>query len=56
MNLAEYIQQFFGLINPYLVFQSRVRTEFLYFNLYLIGIILRWGFLINFYLLRTFPQ
>ena len=35
---------FFGLINPYLVFQSRVRTEFLYLSL--IGIILRWGFLI----------
>ena len=34
----------FGLINPYLVFQSWVRTEFLY--LFLIGIILRWGFLI----------
>ena len=46
---------FFGLINPYLVFQSRVRTEFLYLSL--IGIILRWGFLIwelIFYLLRTF--
>ena len=24
---------FFGLINPYLVFQSRVRTEFLYLSL-----------------------
>ena len=36
--------RFFGLINPYLVFQSRVRTEFLYLSL--IGIILRWGFLI----------
>ena len=35
---------FFGLINPYLVFQSRVCTEFLYLSL--IGIILRWGFLI----------
>ena len=35
---------FFGLINPYLVFQSRVRTEFLYLSL--IRIILRWGFLI----------
>ena len=35
---------FFGLINPYLVFHSRVRTEFLYLSL--IGIILRWGFLI----------
>ena len=35
---------FFGLINPYLVFQCRVRTEFLYLSL--IGIILRWGFLI----------
>ena len=34
----------FGLINPYLVFHSRVRTEFLYLSL--IGIILRWGFLI----------
>ena len=34
----------FGLINPYLVIQSRVRTEFLYLSL--IGIILRWGFLI----------
>ena len=34
----------FGLKNPYLVFQSRVRTEFLYLSL--IGIILRWGFLI----------
>ena len=36
--------EFFGLINPHLVFQSRVRTEFLYLSL--IGIILRWGFLI----------
>ena len=40
---------FFGLINPiicspYLVFHSRVRTEFC--NCLLIGIILRWGFLI----------
>ena len=35
---------FFGLINPYLVFQSLVRTEFL--ELSLIGIILRCGFLI----------
>ena len=35
---------FFGLINPYLVFHSRVRTEFLLLSL--IGIILRWGFLI----------
>ena len=35
---------FFGLINPYLVFQSRVRAEFSYLSL--IGIILRWGFLI----------
>ena len=46
---------FFDDINPYLVFQSRVRTEFLYLSL--IRIILRWGFLIwefNFYLLRTF--
>ena len=46
---------FFGFINPYLVFQSRVRTEILYLSL--IGIILRWGFLIwelIFYLLRTF--
>ena len=34
----------FGLINPYLCFQSRVRTEFLYLSL--IGIILRRGFLI----------
>ena len=34
---------FFGLINPYLFFQSRVCTEFLYLSL--IGIILRWGFL-----------
>ena len=25
---------FFGLINPYLVFQSRVRTEFLYLSLW----------------------
>ena len=33
-----------SLINPYLVFQSQVRTEFLYLSL--IGIILRWGFLI----------
>ena len=47
--------EFLGLINPYLFFQSRVRTEFLYLTL--IGIILRWGFLIwelIFYLLRTF--
>ena len=36
---------FFGLINPYLVFQSRVHTEF-FLYLPLIGIILRWGFLI----------
>ena len=36
---------YFGLINPYLVFQSRVRTEFILY-LSLIGIILRWGFLI----------
>ena len=35
---------FFGLINHYLFFQSRVRTEFLYLSL--IGIILKWGFLI----------
>ena len=35
---------FFGLINLYLFFQSQVRTEFLYLSL--IGIILRWGFLI----------
>ena len=35
---------FFGLINPFLVFHSRFRTEFLYLSL--IGIILRWGFLI----------
>ena len=35
---------FFGLINPYLFFQSQVRTEFLYLSL--IGITLRWGFLI----------
>ena len=35
---------FFGLINPYLFFQSRVRTVFLYLSL--IGIILRLGFLI----------
>ena len=34
---------FFGLINPYLFFQSRVCTEFLYLSL--IGINLRWGFL-----------
>ena len=32
---------FFGLINPYLVFNRRVPTEFLYLSL--IGIILRWG-------------
>ena len=36
---------FFGLINPYLVFQNWVRTEFLYLSL--IGIILRWVFLIS---------
>ena len=47
---------FFGLINPYLIFQSRVRTEFLYLSL--IGIILRWGFLIwelIFIYCRLFP-
>ena len=46
---------FFGLINPYLVFQSRVRTEFLYLSL--IWIIFEMRLLdlrINFYLLRTF--
>ena len=35
---------YFGLINPYMVFQSRVRTKFLYLSL--TGIILRWDFLI----------
>ena len=35
---------FFGLINPYLFFQSQVRTAFWYLSL--IGIILRWGFFI----------
>ena len=42
---------FFWSYNPYLVFHSRVRTEFL--SLSLIGIILRWRFLIHQRLLNS---